>query len=249
MGHPSQFYWSRRYIPGFGRMWFPLVLQRANSQGAGEKLLGSVVEENWYGLFNSLSYPSPFLMTTPQVILNALTDKQDILGLPKDVVAESDLSVPSYSMERKEVFEGGFSLFPALPASFKLSIDYTAMRRITVEFGEATKFKYIPTDYIVRLYQYLNGDDRKIDPMIGVSIAENYIVDQVLLSDQFSIVFDSESNFSSDLEAKLQFQNILPENEGKVSVRMENQQRIVAQIQNGPAYLIALKVIEWEDLG
>lgn len=249
MSDPSQFYWSRKHIPGFGRMWFPLVLQKADSQGGGEKLLGSVVEENWYGFFNSKGYPSPYLMTSPQIILKALTEKRQVLDLPENIVVESELTAPTYSFQKKQILETGLGLFPSLPTSFKLSIDYSRMKNITVEFGGSTKFKYIPTDYITRLYKNLNGDDRKIDPNVGISIAENYIVDQILLADKFSIIFDSESELESQLEAKLKFQNALPENNGKILVQLESRQRIVAQIQNGPSYLIAFKVIEWEDFG
>lgn len=249
MSHPSEFYWSQLNMLGFGRMWFPLAMHRADEQGMGGKYLGSVVEENWNGLFNSSSYPSPNLMAAPQLVLQALIEKREILGLQEEIVLESDLKVPSYSMEKKNVFGGGLRLFPGLPASFNLSVDYAAMKRITVEFGGNTRFRYIPTDPLLRLYKHLDGNDKQIDPKIGISIAENYIVDQVLLSDQYSVIFESESSFDGEIESKLQFQNALLENKGKVTVQMENRQRIVAQVQDGSPYLIAFKVIEWEDFG
>lgn len=41
----SDYYWSRRLIKGFGKMWFLIVPQEANSSGGGASLLGSVVNE------------------------------------------------------------------------------------------------------------------------------------------------------------------------------------------------------------
>ena len=85
----SDFYWSRRLVKGFGRMWFLIVSREADSDGGGASLLGSVVEEKSGriggrgGLFGR-DYPEPRHMTTPQLILKAIASRKEKLRFSSD---------------------------------------------------------------------------------------------------------------------------------------------------------------------
>ena len=109
--------------------------------------------------------------------------------------------------------------------------------------------RYIPTGYLAQLYQAVSGDATQIQPGLAIRIDDNYIVDQILLAQDFSITFESEADFDAEFNAKLEHLSALPEVEGKVAFNRKTNKRIEVKVQNGPSYLVAFKVIDWHDLG
>ncbi|MEP0912599.1 hypothetical protein NDI45_16945 [Leptolyngbya sp. GB1-A1] len=242
----SNFYWSRNLISGFGKMWFLITPQETDSNGGGASLLGSVVEEFDGGLFSY--YPAPYHMATPKLIRDAIELRRDKLNLDngESIVLEIKFASLRISTERRKSIKSGIGNFPSIPVF--LDVDYSRMVSITVEL-ESAKMQYISTDYLSRLYKLVDGDDNLIEPSLGIDIDNNYIVDQILLANQYNVIFESDSNFSSQFEAEISFVNA--QNAGKISVSLDrvNKKRVTAKVHNGQDYLVAFKVIDWDDLG
>jgi hypothetical protein len=248
----SDFYWSRNLIRGLGKMWFPLSLQEAASTGGGESLLGSVVEELHGGFLGLGSYPAPYHMTTPKLILEALEKKQSDLSLPAKLILETSLTVPQQTLtvSKKGSLQAGVGPFPSLPGVFDLNIDYSRMASVNISFGTSTRAKYIPTDFLARLYNSVKGDAAKIDKYLAIKIDDNYIVDQILVANEFSVTFESQEAFDAEFGAKIDYLNTLPAGgHAKFVLDQKKNKRVTVQVKNGPDYLLALKVVDWDDLG
>ena len=120
------------------------------------------------------------------------------------------------------------------------------MEKISIQFGANTRKLFIPTGYLSRLKDFVGGDDRKI--ATNINIDKETIVHQILLTDRYSVIFESVSAFDSDFEANANLVNTL--NAGKVSVDLEQstKRQVTITVNDGNEYLIALKVIDWDDL-
>lgn len=246
----SDFYWSRKLIKGFGRMWFLLVPQEADDNGGGISLLGSVVKEKSGSIFGrsgliGLDYPEPSHMTTPQLILNAISSRRDELGFNTDeeIVLTKEFPGLSQTFERKKSMSAGVENFPSIPATF--SIDYSKMESITIEFGENTRLKYIPTGYLGRLKNSVNGDDRAITQ--DVNIDKEMIVHKILLTDQYSVRFNSMIEFDAGFDAKIEAANLANMGAVNFEVHETNRRQVAVDVNDGKEYLIALKSIDWDD--
>jgi len=249
----SDYYWSRRLIKGFGKMWFLIVPQEANSSGGGASLLGSVVNEISGQLFPGgsglnlvgLDFPEPNQLTTPQLLLNTIASQRQALKLADDeqIVVEVKFSDLNIVFEKSDTLRSGVGNFPSLPIS--LSVDYSRMEKISIQFGANTRKLFIPTGYLSRLKDSVGGDDRKITT--DVNIDKETIVHQILLTDRYSVTFDSVSAFDSNFEAAANLTNTL--NAGRISVDLEQavKRQVTVTVNDGSEYLIALKVIDWDD--
>ena len=249
----DDYYWSEGLIKGFGKMWFLLAPQEASGGGGAQSLLGSVVEElsgGWLGL--GRKFPAPYHMTTPGLVLNAIDARRGALGLAGAQLVESaTLAGPTqnYKVDRKGSLKAGAGPFPSLPANLNLDIDYSRMRNITISFGDSSTAHYIPTDYLARLYRSEQGDLKKLFPSVVIPIDDNYIVDEILLARDFTVTFDSDSKFDDEFTAKLEaLKSVAPANIS-ISVSGSSQSSVVARIKGEKDYLVALKVIDWDDLG
>lgn len=245
----SNYYWSRQLIQGFGKMWFLIVPQEANVSGGGESLLGSVVNEIGGSLFPSSGgifgqdYPEPHHLTTPRLILKAIEAHRLDLSIGKDepIVQEINFSGLSISANRRKTLKAGVGGFPSLPTA--LSIDYSRMVNISIEFGANTRKRYIPTGYFSSLKNFLDGDDREIST--SVNIDKETIINQILLTDEYSVTFESESKFDTNFEAAIEQVHLL--SSGKITYVFENTKRVTVKVQDGQDYLIAMKNIDWDD--
>lgn len=94
--------------------------------------------------------------------------------------------------------------------------------------------------------KFVSGDDSKITT--DVSIDKEAIVHQILLTDRYSVTFESVSVFDSNFEAAANLANTL--NAGKILVDLEQAARkqVTVTVNDGNEYLIALKVVDWDDL-
>lgn len=247
----SDYYWARQLIKGFGRMWFLIVPQEADTSGGGESLLGSVVNEIEGSLFPAgggivgKDFPEPNHVTTPQIILKAIEQNRQQLGIAPDepIVREVQFSGLRINIEKKSALKAGVGNFPSLPVAF--SIDYSRMENITIEFGANTRKKFIPTGFLSLLKDFLGGDDTKIPS--GVNIDQETIVHQVLLTDQYSITFESVEEFDRKFEAALKQINL--QTQGKIAFALDQttKKRVTVSVKEGKDYLIALKDIDWDD--
>jgi hypothetical protein len=253
----STYYWSRRLIKGFGKMWFLIVPQEANSDGGGTKLLGSVVEEVAGQLFpggNGINiigkdFPKPERMTTPQLLLKAIESRRKALSLEEDEQLIAEIKFPDLNVvfEKSDALKSNIGDFPGLPSlPVSLEIDYARMERVSIQFGANTRKLYIPTGYLSRLKNFVGGDDHKITT--DFSIAKEAIVNQILLTDRYSITFESISAFDPDFEADVSLANTLKA--GKISVELEQttHRQVTVTVNDGNEYLIALRTIDWDDL-
>jgi hypothetical protein len=250
---PSDFYWSRNLIRGLGKMWFPLSLQEATSTGGGESLLGSVVEELHGGFLGLQQYPAPYHMATPKLILDALQKRRSALELPAELTLRANLAVPQQTLNvtKKASLKTGVGPFPSLPGTFSLDVDYSRMVSVSISFGSNTHIKYIPTDFLSRLYNSVKGDAAKVDKNLAIRIDDNYIVDQILVANEFTVTFESQEEFDAEFQAKLDYLNTLQPVSGQATFTFDQQKkkRVTIQIKGGPDYLLALKVLDWDDLG
>jgi hypothetical protein len=247
----SDFYWSRRMIQGFGKMWFLIIPQEADSSGGGISLLGSVVNEVSGGLFPSgggiigKDFPEPNHLTTPQILLKEIENHRKELGLLNDELIIQEIKLPNLKVdfEKTDSLKSGAGNFPSIPVAF--SIDYSRMEKASIEFGGNTRKLLIPTGYLSKLKNFFNGDDKKITS--DISIDKETIIHQILLTDQYTIVFESSSDFNTNFESSLEVANTI--NSGKVSFELEKttKRQVSVTVNDGKEYLIALKDIDWDD--
>jgi hypothetical protein len=247
----SDYYWSRRLIQGFGKMWFLIVPQEADASGGGASLLGSVVNELSGGLFPAnggligKDFPEPNHLTTPQLLLKAIESNRKALGFADDERIVQEVKFPDLNVvfEKDDKLKAGIGNFPSLPVAF--SIDYSRMENISIQFGANTRKLFVPTGFLSRLKDFVGGDDQKIAP--DVNIDKETIVHQILLTDRYSVTFQSTSTFDTNFEASVKLANTL--NAGKATFELEKSQKkkVTVSVDDGKEYLIALKNIDWDD--
>lgn len=234
-------------------MWFLIIPQEANSSGGGASLLGSVVNEISGKIFPGGSginfvgkdYPEPNHLTTPQLLLKAIESRRTELQLAEgeQVVAEVKFPGLNVIFERSDTFKSGIGNFPSLPISF--SIDYSRVEKISIQFGNNTRKLFIPTGYLSRLKEFMDGDDRKI--ATDINIDKETIVHQILLTDDYSVTFESVAAFDANFEAAVNLANTV--NAGRVSFDLDQttKRQVTVNVNDGNEYLIALKDIDWDD--
>ncbi|WP_088892429.1 hypothetical protein [Leptolyngbya ohadii] len=250
----SDYYWSRHLIQGFGKMWFLIIPQEADSSGGGASLLGSVVNEISGNLFPDgigfkivgRDFPEPNHLTTPQLLLKAIESNRKAMGIADNEQIVAEVKYPDLSVvfERSDLLKSGVGNFPSLPVS--LSVDYSRMEKISIQFGANTRKLFIPTGYLSQLKNFVDGDDSKITT--SISIDKETIVHQILLTDRYSITFESISAFDTNFEAAMNLANTL--NTGRVAFNLEQtaKKQVTVSVNDGNEYLIALKDIDWDDL-
>lgn len=245
---PSDYYWSRHSIQGFGKMWFLIVPQEADANGGGRNLLGSVVEDRDGGIFNR-NYPRPEKFDEPQLILKALKARRRDLGISdsESIVSEVNFSDLNIAVQKSDKVISEVDGFPGLPnLRTSLKIDYSRMQNISIQFGKNTRKLLIPLGYLSRLKHSVGGDDKKIAP--SISIDKETIIYQILLTDQYSVTFESTSIFNADFEANIQVANTL--NVGKAAFELEqsNRKQVTVKVNDGKDYLIAIEDIDWDNI-
>jgi len=248
----TDFYWSR--IPGFGKMWFLILPVSADSTAGGANLLGSVVHDNEdkfggpTGLIGK-NYPEPTQLTTPQIILKAIEANRNALNIPSgtSIVLEKRFSPTlQIEVEKKKTLKIDIGNFPSLPIFF--GIDYSRMKKVTMEFGAGTRQLIIPTAFLSGLYNLFDGDDSKVPGSVNIDISKETIVHQILLAKDYSVTFESLEEFKSQVVVNID--TINQKNLGKIELKLDTstKKKIVAQVKGGDEYLIALNDIDWDQL-
>jgi len=248
----SDYYWAQHLIKGFGKAWFLKVPQESNQPGGGESLLGSVVNELRGRIFSpdgliGKDFPEPNHLSTPRLLLRSIEAHRKDLGIADGelLVQAIDYSGQSTEVEKKNTLKVGTGDFSGIPASF--SIDYSRMAKITVTFGDNTRLKYIPTDYLGRLKKFFRGDDTKVDPASSISIDKETIIHQILLTDNYSITFESVEEFDGRVDISIQQANLIHAGKLKFEIESTTRKQVIVKVDDGKDYLIALKAIDWDD--
>lgn len=243
----SDYYWSRHAIQGFGRMWFLIVPQEADASGGGVSLLGSIVDERDGGLFNK-DYPQPEQFDQPKLILKALEERRRDLGISNSEPLISEVKYPDLkiTVQKSDKVKSGVDGFPGLPFGLAFDIDYSRMQSISIQFGKNTRKLLIPAGFLARLKAAVGDDDRKILP--NGSIGQETIVYQLLLTDQYSITFESTRAFDAAFAAKVQAANVV--NAGRAEFKLErgNSKQVTVTVNDGKEYLIALESVDWDSI-
>jgi hypothetical protein len=212
----QNYYFAQRLIQGWGNMYFLKILQEASASGGGESLLGSVVQSlDDYWLIDiwpfASDYPAPLQMSTPQSVLTFMKTHATAIFTPPPTQIVVDIpvaaSAQTNTFDRKDVYSIGAGPFPSLPLTLAIDVDYSKLDEITVSYGAGAVLKYIPMGFYGALYKFVAGDFSKVDT--NVNIKDNFVVDSVLLANNFSVTFKSREAFGADFQTKLsQFQNI-----------------------------------------
>jgi hypothetical protein len=253
----STYYWSHRAIQGFGKMWFLIVPQMADTEGGGAEFLGSVVEEVEGRLFPGgdgikilgKDFPKPEHFTTPQLILKEMQSRRKALRFAEDepLIFDSKPAPVNQSFTKSNSLKSSVGSFPGLPSlPIDLEIDYGRMETISIRLGENTRKRYIPLEYLIRLKNSVDGDDQKITQ--DFSIAKEAIVNQILVTDRYSITFESVETFDADFETKLGVANTIKAGEVSVGLEPTARRQVTVTVDDGHEYLIALKTVDWDDL-
>lgn len=245
----EDYYFTRQAIPGLGKLLFLKVLQAADSSGGGESLRGSVVQEaedRLLGIFPGPSYPIPMHMSAPRVVHDAIDAHREVLGISGPIVLEVELAASQQSIriEQRKAYQASIAPFPALPVNLALDVDYARMRNVELSFGEGTRLRYIPLGYLGRLYQYLEGEHRPVVP--SGALAENNVVDAILLARSFEVLFESEEAFHRNFDAKLEALRSLRSASAEVRYEKVEERRVVARVDSGRDYLVALHGSDWD---
>jgi len=245
----SDYYFSRKRVPGYGNMFILKKLQLAEDEGGGESLLGTLAEEEYegWGPIRHSWYPVPQHMARPSLVLHFLEDRQEDLGIEDEIVLEVRLAgaAETLTFRKGTTFEGGAGPFPSVPVTLAVQVDYARMSQAKVTFGKGTKLKYIPYAYIAALYKSVQGDDEKLVPS-GL-LGENNIVDRILLARRFSVSFESEQDFDTRFEAKLDALNAVQGANVKVKYTLASKRTVVAEVDSPDYYLVALSERNWDD--
>jgi hypothetical protein len=247
----SEYYWSRQLIQGFGKMWFLIIPQESVSSGGGESLLGSVVNEKSGGLLPTgggligKDYPVPLQFTTPQLILTAITSRRNELGIGNDeqIVVEVKYPNLTVAIDKEHSIKSSIGNFPSIPASF--NIDYSRMESVTIQFGKNTRRSFIPTGYLSRLKNLVGGDDKQL--ATDVNIDKEIIIHEILLTDQYSVSFQSTAEFDSKFESSIQVANAVNAGAITFDVNQTTKKQVTVNVNDGTEYLIALNGIDWDD--
>lgn len=249
----SRYYFAQPDVTGHGRMFFLQVPQRSDEAAGGGSLLGSIVEEEYETTlgFRHGWYPVPYHFSRPGLIRNWLAEHAEELQLPPNPVLEVGLAPAAQALTVKAAGGGsaGIGPFPGIPLSLGIHLDFTRMARLELSFGEGTRVKYIPAEYMVRMYQHVAGDHRVV--LSSGYIARANLVDRILLARQWSVRFESRTDIGAGLAAKVDESADAAGGAVGLDVRYERtgERSITASVRSEADYLMALHERNWSDLG
>jgi hypothetical protein len=241
----SEHYFTERQAHDFDDLLFLTVPQQASSPGGGYRLLGSLVERRG-GLRR---YPVPELLDGPGGILDAIVARRERLGLagqeltPSKVLAGSSREL---HVEKRHLTDAGIDSVPMVPARLSLGLDFSRVKRTSLEFGEGTRVAYIPRGYLHKLYHAVDGKSEALEPT-GL-LKKHMVVQAVLLTRSFRMTFSSDSTFESDFEAAISAKNRVSEEREtglKVQYEVVRSRELSAVVSSEDEYLVGLRAVRW----
>lgn len=242
----STYYLSKRNIDGVGGLFILNQLQLADSSGGGRALLGSTVKEN-KEIFHK-DYPVPLTMFAPRVLISELENRKNDLGIDGDITLRQDIAGGREKMkiEKNNSFNIGLGPFPSVPVNAKFQIDYAKMKSIDITYGAGTYYEYIPQGYMGMLYESLDG--KPTQKMGGEILRKNSYISLIWLAKNWSVTFESKSEFNATVEAQISAFNNDDAVGGKVKISKKSEFSLEASVSGDTYYMVGLMSTRWSEL-
>ncbi len=248
------YYLSKQKVTGVGSFFLLNELQLADSEdGGGEALLGAVVQENKEPLWH-VDYPVPLSSFDPRLFVDVLTEMKETLGLNKITVsAKIAAGQQHFQVNKKSSFQLGAGPFPSIPFGGKFSVDHSSTKAIDINYGEGTRYEYIPKGNMIAFYQYLKDNPQALDskPMLKTAVKflqKNAFISWIQTAKNWSVTFEKTTSFDAGVEAHLDIFNQDNTINGKVTLHKDSDTKITASVQGDDYYLVALMSTRWDDL-
>jgi hypothetical protein len=242
-------YFSRRISnsTGFGRRIWMLKLPRRAETPSETILLGSLVEKI-APLFDT-SYPLPFSMTTPQVLLKRMSEEksrlrfspneslvisQTVVGAVISVTAGSNLDV------------GIEASVPGIPVSIGVGISNSKLAKVSLSLNEGAEIQYLPTEYINRFAKLYSGNGNDAFPTISIDVEDHLFVDLVVLAKNYSLIYEYNETLSARVDAEISVLNA--KLGSKLEFRKSSEYSVSVNVKDDVPYLLGFKTLDWDDL-
>lgn len=240
------YYLSKKNITGVGGLFLLNQLQLADSSGGGKALLGSVVTENKSSFHKD--YPVPQTMFAPRVLIDELNARKEKLEIEGDVVLERAIAAGNEKMEieKNNSFSVGLGPFPSIPINAKFQLDYSHLKKINITYGEGTLYQYIPLGYAAFLYDELKGKPTK--KLGGKFLQKNSFISLIQLAKNWTVNFESNKEFTTDIEAQLDAYNVDSLVGGKAKIKKKSKFELEATVKGDTYYVVGLMSTRWNQL-
>lgn len=243
----TDFYFTRAGIPGSMDLHFLRDPQKADAEGGGLALLGSLCQKaSWW--FET--YPRPFMMTPPGIILDALEARlRDIADWhhtsPEKVKFRTSVQVAdkSITVKKKHVADLGADVaIPNVPVQFSIGFDFSRLSAMTLVWKKASVV-YMPIGNLQALYDLVDGDHTKVHP--GGLLGKNFIMTSLLHALEYQMEITSEATFDADFKAKAAAINGLG---GHVKYTFTTERSVSISVEDEIGYVTAVDGVRWRDV-
>lgn len=244
----TDLYYARKVANSLGfarKLWMPKLPRLANS-ASGTILLGSLVEE--IDRIFVPSYPLPFSLTTPQILLTRLNEERSRLGLSptEDLVLSQDVAGGVISMTANNNLAVGIEAgFPGIPVSIDFGITQNQLAKVSLTLNEGAEIKYIPTDYIARFGGLFGGESSDAFPDVVVDIDDELFIDLIVLAKNFSVTYSFNQNLAPRIEAEIEAANATFS--PKLEFGKATEFSVEVKVKNDVSYVIGFKTIDWDE--
>lgn len=242
----SNYYLAKRNVKDVGGLFILNQLQLADSSGGGKALLGSTVKENKAPFHKD--YPVPLTMFAPRVLITELNNRKAELGIDGDITLRQDIAGGHEKMkiEKSNSFSVGLGPFPSVPVNAKFQIDYSKMKSIDITYGAGTYYEYIPQGYMGMLYESLGGTPSQ--KMGGEILRKNAYIGLIWLAKNWTVKFESTSEFKTGIEAQVAAFNDDDAVGGKVNISKKSEFNLEATVSGDTYYMVGLMSTRWSNL-
>lgn len=242
-------YFARRIadIAGLGRRFWMLKLPRRAEIPSESILLGSLVEQIDRPL--GVSYPLPFSLTTPQILLKRMSEERHRINLPTGdpfVISQTVVNAVITATAGTNLDVGVEASFPGIPISVGVGISNSNLAEVSIVLNEGAEIQYIPTDYINRFAKLYNGKDSEAFPQVAIDVADHLFVDIAILAKNYSVEYAYQENLSERAEAKIQVLNA--QLGPRLECKKSSSYSISVTVKDNYPYLLGFKTIDWDDL-
>lgn len=240
------FYLSKQKISGIGSLFLLNELQKAESSGGGEALLGAVVQENRD--FFHTDYPVPILVSESRILVKKLTALKKELNIKDKIVVEQEIAAgeKTIRIEKDKSFQIGLGAFPAIPFNGKFQLDYKKAVAIDISYGEGTIYQYIRKGDLMKLYAHLKGEPDA--DMTGKFLKKNAFISRIQLAKNWKVKFQSSKIFDADIKAQVDLFNQDNAVGGNIKIHKKNDTTLEAEVKGDIYYLVGLMSTRWDDV-
>ncbi|MEM1368439.1 MAG: hypothetical protein AAGG02_10560 [Cyanobacteria bacterium P01_H01_bin.15] len=243
----TDLYFSRKVSNslGFARKLWMLKLPRLINEPEEFNFLGSIVEE--IDIFLGVSYPLPFPMTTPAIMLKRLAAERETLNIPPEQSLFLSQSVVggNISMQAAKNLDVGIeATLPGIPGGIDIGVSNEKLAKVTLTLSEGAEIQLIPTDYLARFAKRYDGDDDQAFD-IGINVSDHLFVNMILLAKNYAVSYQYKESLSAQAQAEIPLTNnqLGP----KLQLQSVNEYAVEAKIEQDVPYLLGFKTIDWDD--